>query len=199
MSSTSISSDAAAQVPSRPLRADAARNREKLLAAAREAFTADGAGASLEDIARRAGVGIGTLYRNFPTRQALLEAVYVDEVAAICAAADDLDALAPWDALVAWLRSFADYATTKKALGAELMAYLDGEAPVFLQCRQSIVAAGAPLLERAQQAGEVRSDAELMDVMRMVGGIATIANAEPGQVDRILAVALDGLRPQPAA
>lgn len=199
MSSTSMSTDAAAQVPPRPLRADAARNREKLLAAAREAFTADGAGASLEDIARRAGVGIGTLYRNFPTRQALLEAVYVDEVAAICAAADDLDALAPWDALVSWLRSFADYATTKKALGAELMAYLDGEAPVFLQCRQSIVAAGAPLLERAQQAGEVRSDAELMDVMRMVGGIATIANAEPGQVDRILAVALDGLRPQPAA
>lgn len=199
MSTTSTSSDAAPQpAPERPLRADAARNREKLLAAAREAFTADGAEASLEDIARRAGVGIGTLYRNFPTRQALLEAVYVDEVAAICAAAEDLDDLAPWDALVAWLRSFADYATTKKALGAELMAYLDGEAPVFLQCRQSIVAAGAPLLERARSAGAVREDVELMDVMRMVGGIATIANAEPGQVDRILAVALDGLRPQTA-
>jgi AcrR family transcriptional regulator len=197
--STTSSDTAAEPLPPRPLRADAARNRAKLLGAAREAFTADGAEASLEDIARRAGVGIGTLYRNFPTRQALLEAVYVDEVAAICSAADDLDGLPPWDALVSWLRSFADYATTKKALGAELMAYLDGEAPVFLQCRQSIVAAGAPLLERARRAGEVRSDAELMDVMRMVGGIATIANAEPGQVDRILAVALDGLRPQPAA
>ena len=198
--STSTSSDAAAEpLPVRPLRADAARNRDKLLAAAREAFTEDGADASLEGIARGAGVGIGTLYRNFATRQALLEAVYVDEVEAICSAADDLGRLAPWDALVAWLRSFADYATTMKALGAELLAYLDGEAPVFLQCRQSIVAAGAPLLERAQRAGEVRPDAELMDVMRMVGGIATIANAEPGQIDRILAVALDGLRPQPAA
>jgi AcrR family transcriptional regulator len=197
--STTSTDPAPQPLPPRPLRADAARNRAKLLAAAREAFTEDGAGASLEDIARRADVGIGTLYRNFETRQALLEAVYVDEVAAICAAADDLDELAPWDALVSWLRSFADYAATKKALGAELMAYLDGEAPVFLQCRQSIVAAGAPLLERAQQAGEVRADAELMDVMRMVGGIATIANAEPGQIERILAVALDGLRPQPAA
>ena len=197
--STTTTDPAAQPLPPRPLRADAARNRAKLLAAAREAFTEDGAGASLEDIARRADVGIGTLYRNFETRQALLEAVYVDEVAAICAAADDLDGLAPWDALVSWLRSFAAYAATKKALGAELMAYLDGEAPVFLQCRQSIVAAGAPLLERAQRAGEVRADAELMDVMRMVGGIATIANAEPGQIERILAVALDGLRPQPAA
>ncbi len=139
------------------MRADAARNRAKLLAAARDAFTADGADASLEDIARRAGVGIGTLYRNFATRQELLEAVYVEEIETICAAADQLAGLAPWDALVGWLRSFADYATTKKALAAELMAYLDGDAPMFLQCRQSIMAAGTPLLERAQQAGDVRA------------------------------------------
>jgi AcrR family transcriptional regulator len=181
------------------MRADAARNRAKLLAAARDAFTADGASASLEDIARRAGVGIGTLYRNFATRQELLEAVYVGEIETICAAAEDLDGVAPWEALVVWLRSFADYATTKKALAAELMTYLDGDAPMFLQCRQSIVAAGTPLLERAQAAGAVRPDATLMDVMRMVGGIATIPNPEPGQVDRILAVALDGLRTQPSA
>jgi AcrR family transcriptional regulator len=183
-------------LPQRPKRADAARNYDKLLAAAREAFTDDEAAASLEDIARRAGVGIGTLYRNFPTRQALLEAVYVDEVEAICAAAEDIDGPEPWDALVAWLRSFADYATTKKALGGELMAYMDHDAEVFSHCRQSIVAAGAPLLEAAQRAGDVRSDAVFIDVVRMVGGIATIPNAEPGQVDRILAVALDGLRPR---
>ena len=180
----------------RPKRADAARNYDKLLAAAREAFTADGAAASLEDIARRAEVGIGTLYRHFPTRQALLEAVYLDEVEAICHAADELDGLEPWDALVAWLRSFADYATTKKALAGELMAYLDGDAAMFQQCRTSIVAAGGPLLDAARRAGAVRSDAEFVDVIRMVGGIATIPNAEPGQVDRILAVALDGLRPR---
>ena len=183
-------------LPQRPKRADAARNYDKLLAAALEAFTADGAAASLEDIARRAGVGIGTLYRNFPTRQALLEAVYVDEVEAICRAADDLAGRDPWDALVAWLRSFADYATTKKALAAELMAYMDGDAAVFQHCRQSIVVAGTPLFEAAQRAGAVRPDAVFMDVVRMVGGIATIPNAEPGQVDRILAVALDGLRPR---
>src|SRR3954447_5551640 len=86
-------------LPERPKRADAARNYDKLLAAARDAFTADGVAASLEDIARRAGVGIGTLYRHFPSRQALLEAVYVDEVEAICRAADDLEGLEPWDAL----------------------------------------------------------------------------------------------------
>ncbi|MEY2441249.1 MAG: hypothetical protein QOJ46_675 [bacterium] len=180
----------------RPKRADAARNYDKLLAAARDAFTADGADASLEDIARRAGVGIGTLYRNFPTRQALLEAVYVDEVEAICRAADDLEGRESWDALVTWLRRFADYATTKKALAAELMAYLDGDAAVFAHCRTEIRAAGTPLLAAAQRAGAARSDADFMDVLRMVGGIATIPNAEPGQVDRILAVALDGLRPR---
>jgi AcrR family transcriptional regulator len=183
-------------LPQRPKRADAARNYDRLLTAARDAFTEDGAAASLEDIARRAGVGIGTLYRNFPTRQALLEAVYVDEVEAICRAAGETDGLDPWDALVAWLRNFAGYATTKKALAAELMAYLDGDAAVFAHCRESIVAAGTPLLEAAQRAGAVRRDAAFMDVLRMVGGIATIPNAEPGQLDRILAVALDGLRPR---
>jgi AcrR family transcriptional regulator len=197
MSTTAVTPDSTGtSLPQRPRRADAARNYDKLLAAARDAFTEDGAGASLEDIARRAGVGIGTLYRNFSTRQALLEAVYIDEVEAICRAAEDLDGVEPWDALVTWLRSFADYATTKKALSAELMAYLDGDAQVFLSCRQSIVAAGAPLLEAAQRAGSVRPDAVLIDVVRMVGGIATIPNAESGQVDRILAVALDGLRPR---
>src|SRR5207248_1406973 len=100
----------------RPKRADAARNYDALLAAARDAFTERGAQASLEDIARRAGVGIGTLYRHFATRQALLEAVYYEEVEAICRAAEGLGDREPWDALTAWLRSFAGYATTKKAL-----------------------------------------------------------------------------------
>jgi len=192
--STSISTSVAATLPQRPKRADAARNYDKLIAAARDAFTADEVSASLEDFARRAGVGIGTLYRNFPTRQALLEAVYVDEVEAICRAADDVGDAEPWDALVTWLRSFAGYAATKKALMAELMAYFDGDAPVFTHCRQAIGDAGAPLLAAAQRAGVVREDIVFMDMVRMVGGIATIPNAEPGQVDRILAVALDGLR-----
>lgn len=192
--STPISESGIATLPQRPKRADAARNYDKLIAAAREAFTEDGASASLEDIARRAGVGIGTLYRNFATRQELLEAVYVDEVETICRAAEEVDGADPWEALATWLRSFAGYAATKKALMTELMQYMDGSAPVFTHCRQAIGDAGEPLLEAAQRAGEVREDIVFMDMVRMVGGIATIPHAEPGQVDRILAVALDGLR-----
>ncbi len=197
--SSGLSSQMAAastSIPSRPRRADAARNYDKLIAAAREAFTDDGADASLEGIARRAGVGIGTLYRNFPTRQALLEAVYLEEVEAICRAPEGLGDLDPWEALATWLRNFAGYVTTKYALAGELMSYFDGDATMFMQCRTSILAAATPLLEAAQRAGEVRPDVEAADVMRMVGGIATIPNAEPGQVDRILGVALDGLRPR---
>lgn len=100
----------------RPRRADARRNYEALVAAAREVFAAQGAGGSLEEIARRAQVGIGTLYRHFPTRRELLEAVYVDEVEALCQAAGDLAGLPPWDALVAWLHRFVEYVATKRAL-----------------------------------------------------------------------------------
>jgi AcrR family transcriptional regulator len=190
-----LSSEITTPVPiQRPKRADAARNYDKLLAAAREAFTSQGKDASLEGIARLADVGIGTLYRNFPTRQALLEAVYFEEVEGICRAAGEFEGLDPWEALTGWLRRFADYATTKKALAGELMAYMDEGSAMFLQCRHAIKDAGTPLLEAAQRSGDVRSDVRFMDVVRMIGGIATIPSAEPGQVDRILAVALDGLR-----
>jgi AcrR family transcriptional regulator len=193
--SSVLSSETATSIPTqRPRRADAARNYDKLIAAAREAFTSEGEDASLEGIARRADVGIGTLYRNFPTRQALLEAVYIEEVEGICRAVQEFEGLDPWQALTAWLERFAEYATTKKALAGELMAYMDEGSEVFLQCRHAIKTAGAPLLEAAQRSGDVRSDVRFMDVVRMIGGIATIPNAEPGQVDRILAVALDGLR-----
>ena len=191
-----MSSDLVTQLPQRPRRADAARNYDKLLAAALEAFTTEGEDASLEGIARRAGVGIGTLYRNFPTRQALLEAVYVDEVEGICRAVEEFEGLEPWEALTGWLRRFADFATTKKALMNELMPYMDATSATFLHCRQEIKIAGEPLLEAAQAAGVARSDVNFMDVVRMVGGIGTMANAEPDQVARILDVALDGLRPR---
>ena len=192
---SALSSEITTPAPiQRPKRADAARNYDKLLAAAREAFTSEGEDASLEGIARRADVGIGTLYRNFPTRQALLEAVYFEEVEGICRAAGEFEGLDPWEALTAWLQRFADYATTKKALAGELMAYMDEGSAMFLQCRHAIKDAGTPLLEAAQRSGDVRPDVRIMDVVRIIGGIATIPNAEPGQVDRILAVALDGLR-----
>ena len=115
----------------RPKRADARRNYEKLVAAAAEAFAENGTAASLEEIARRADVGIGTLYRHFPTRQDLLEAVYVDDVEAMSRKAYDLDDSTPWEALVTWLHQFLRYAATKHALADEMMKTTDAEAPVF--------------------------------------------------------------------
>ena len=178
----------------RPKRADARRNYEKLLTAAADAFTEDGTDASLEDIARRAGVGIGTLYRHFPTRQALLEAVYIDEVEEMSRSAHDLADLDPWDALVTWLRQFVRYAATKRALAEELMATNDQDQQVFVACRSAITEAGDLLLGRAQEAGVVRPDTNFTDVGRMVAGIAAIRTADAGQIERILDVALDGLR-----
>jgi AcrR family transcriptional regulator len=177
----------------RPKRADARRNYEKLLRAAGDAFENDGTAASLEDIARRAEVGIGTLYRHFPTRQALLEAVYVDEVEEISAKASQLSDLDPWDALTTWLRQFVRYAATKRALMEEL-TNTDAESPVFVACRSAITTAGEMLLQRAQDAGQVRQDTTFGDVGRMVSGIAAIRAADPGQIERILDMALDGLR-----
>jgi len=181
-------------LPERPKRADARRNEEKLIAAAREAFAEGGTAASLEDIARRAHVGIGTLYRHFPTRQALLEAVYIDEVEAICRSAEDFAGLEPWDALVGWLHRFVSFAATKRALFDELLPYIGPDAEVFKSCSVAIRATGDGLLQRAQEAGVVRSDVNFMDVARLVGGIAVLRSAEPAEIERILDLALDGLR-----
>ncbi len=180
-------------VSRRPKRADAQRNYDKLLAAARAAFTEADTDASLEGIARRAGVGIGTLYRHFPTRQILIEAVYVDEVEALSRSARDLAELPPWEALAAWLRRFVDYVATKQALINELFAD-GGSTEVFASCRSSLWGAGEPLLVRAQEAGIVRSDVNIADVLHLVSGIAKISQIEPGQIDHLLGVALDGLR-----
>jgi AcrR family transcriptional regulator len=180
----------------RPKRADARRNEEKLVTAAREAFAERGSETSLEDIARRAEVGIGTLYRHFPTRPALLEAVYLDEVETICRSADDFAGLEPWEALTSWLRRYAGFAATKRALFDELLPYIGQDAEVFQSCKTAIRTTGDALLQRAQDARVVRPDVTFMDVARMVGGIATIRPAEPAEIDRILDVALDGLRPR---
>jgi|KBSMisStandDraft_5_1062788.scaffolds.fasta_scaffold06968_6 AcrR family transcriptional regulator len=179
----------------RPQRADARRNYEKLVSAAREAFAEDGTSASLEDIARRAHVGIGTLYRHFPTRQHLLEAVYLDEVEAICRSAADLADLEPWDALVTWLRQFVGFAATKRALAQEMLGTIGSDAEVFRTCRVAISSAGDELLGRAQAAGAVRADASFIDIARLLGGIASI-DSDPEQIERILDIVIDGLRYQ---
>ncbi len=181
----------------RPMRADARRNYEKVLMAAREAFAEGGESTALEEIARRAGVGIGTLYRHFPSRQALLEAVYVNEVEQVCRTAEQLDGADPWEALNGWFEHLIGYLATKRALAHELLNYLDQDAPLFRDCRTSLYAAGEPLLERAQEAGVVRPDVEFSDVMHMVIGIAKIPASDRAQTEHILRIALDGLRYQP--
>jgi AcrR family transcriptional regulator len=182
------------QLSPRPKRADARRNYEKVVTAAREAFAEGGASTSLEEIARSAQVGIGTLYRHFPNRQALLEAVYVEELQGMCRSAADFADLPPWDALAGWLHGFVGYMATKQALAQELMDYVDRDAPVFQSCRAALFAAGEPLLKRAQDARVARADTNLHEVIQMIGGIAKIPTSEPGQIDHILDIALDGLR-----
>ena len=183
----------------RPKRADARRNYEKVLTAAREAFAEGGESTALEEIARRAGVGIGTLYRHFPNRQALLEALYVGEVEDLCQVAADLDDTDPWRALNAWFDGFLSYMATKQALAAELLNYLDRDNELFKVCRTSLWAAGEPLLTRAQEAGVVRPDVTIDDVIPMVMGIAKIPTADRAQTEHMLRIALDGLRYRPEA
>jgi AcrR family transcriptional regulator len=181
------------QLQQRPKRADARRNYEKLVAAAREEFGEHGTSAPLEDVAARAGLGIGTLYRHFPTRQALLEAVYVDEVEAMARAADDLASLPPWEALTQWFQQYVGFAATKKAL-TEALLEAAPDSDVLLACRTALTGAGTGLIERAQRAGVVRPDTDFLDVGRLVSGIAMVPTADPEQKQRMLQLALDGLR-----
>src|SRR5216684_2059689 len=147
------------------MRADARRNHERLLAAAAATFTEHAADdASLEEIARRAGVGIGTLYRHFPTRQALLEAVYKDQAQA-------LHARAP-EALVTWLRAMIEFGATKRSLSKSLMATLGKDSELLSLCSTMIREGATPLLTRAQEAGEVRADTDTTDLLRLSHAIA---------------------------
>jgi AcrR family transcriptional regulator len=181
----------------RPKRADARRNYENVLVAAREAFAEGGEATSLEEIARRAGVGIGTLYRHFPNRQALVEALYVGEVEEVCRSAVALGDGDPWESLSTWFESLIRYLATKRVLAAELLDYMDKDASLFQVCRESLFSAGEPLLTRAQAAGAVRGDVTIADVIQMVVGIGKIPASDPAQTEHLLRVALDGLRYTP--
>lgn len=195
MSTTADSTENTGRViATRPRRADAQRNYDKVIAAAREAFAERGAATSLEEVARRAGVGIGTLYRHFPSRGALVEAIYLDEVEALCTSAEDFAELPPWEALHAWLHRFVAYMATKHALAEELQAVVDRDATIFQSSRAAFYAAGEPLLRRAQEAHAARPDADLPEVIQMLVGIAKIPAGDPAQIEHILEIALDGLR-----
>lgn len=178
----------------RPKRADALRNYEKLISSARAVFAEQGTDASLETIAEHAGVGIGTLYRNFPSRHELLEAVYLEQAEDIGRRADELSSLAPWDALVTWMHEYVAFAQSKRQLADSLFDYVDRDDQVFVSCGSIITGRGEPLLTRAQEAGEVRKDVTFLEAARMVGGISAMPNLEDEQRHRLVDLALDGLR-----
>jgi AcrR family transcriptional regulator len=187
-------SESPEQSPARAQRSDAKRNYDKIVLAAREAFAETGASTSLEAIARRSEVGIGTLYRHFPTRQALLEAVYVGELQELCKSTQELLELPPWESFVAVMHRLVGYLATKKALANELLDYVDRGAAFFQTCRGDLFTAVEPVLERAQDAKVVRADTDFTEIVQLVGGISKIEVTAPGQRDHILDIALDGLR-----
>jgi AcrR family transcriptional regulator len=172
-------------------RSDARRNREALTRAARTAFAAHGLDAALEQVARDAGVSIGTLYRHFPTRQALLEAVYTEEIQNMADAAEALADRDPWDALSTWLRQYVGFAATKKALAEAL---LETDSDVLATCRTALLGAGDGLLERAQAAGVVRRDTSFTDVARLISSVAVVQTVDDAQRERLVDLALDSLR-----
>jgi AcrR family transcriptional regulator len=184
-------------VTDRPLRADARRNRDKLLAAATEAFAADGEDVALETVAARAGVGIGTLYRHFPNRDALVVAAYQHEVDALCGAAAELLATYPPDAaLRAWTERFADYVAAKRRMGNALRSAVAGDSPLFAQTRERILGALQLLLDAGAASGTLRSDVAPMDVMRVINGIWYLTDGAQWREDvgRMLDLVIDGLR-----
>jgi AcrR family transcriptional regulator len=181
----------------RTLRADAQRNRDKLLTAATQAFADEGEDVPLETIAARAGVGIGTLYRHFPSREALAAAAYRTEVDALCAASADLLESLPADqALRAWTERFADYIATKRAMGDALRSAAGSDSPLFAETRSRILGALRLLLEAGAASGRLRADVEPRDVMRVINGIWYLPNGPEWRADvgRMLDLVIDGLR-----
>jgi AcrR family transcriptional regulator len=180
-----------------PMRADARRSHARLLAAATAAFAEHGADAPLEDIARRAGVGIGTLYRHFPSRLDLQEAVFRNQVDAVCAQGEELaSAPSAGDAFAEWLRALSTYLVTKRGLAGALIAAHGRDSEVISSCSQVMRGTAGRLLERAQQAGAVRPDLTSTDVMMLVHGVVVATERTPDQADRLLSLMLDGLRPR---
>jgi AcrR family transcriptional regulator len=175
-------------------RADAQRNREKILAAARAAFAEPGAEVSMAEVSRRAGVGMATLYRNFPGRRELLEALYTDEVDALCEAGDAAEGTTPSERFTGWVRRFFAYFARKRPIATELLAHVDGDDPVFGENRARVLATGRPLLDAAQRAGEVRDDLTLEQILDMTIAIAKL-NGDADYVEPMLRTMLDGLRP----
>jgi AcrR family transcriptional regulator len=187
---------------SRPVRrkprADAQRNRERILAAAKEAFTRSGANASLDDIAKQAGVGPGTLYRHFPARDALLEAVYRTEVEKLAAAERKFaETMPPVEALRAWMLLFVDYIATKKIIAPALNTLLGGPSKVVEASYTQIYEGIRALVKRAIKSGDIRRDLDPVDLLKALIGVSYVASSPDWQQSarRLVDILIGGSRP----
>jgi AcrR family transcriptional regulator len=181
----------------RPMRADARRNRERLVEAARAVFAARGSEASIEEIARKADVGVGTLYRHFPRRIDLVEAVYREDVDALVAKGEELATQAgPWEALAQWLEAFVAYAAAKRTFLTELHEAFEKNPDLAVSSREKIGAMTGRLLAGGQGAGVVRPDIDQRELMQLVGGMCMAQGATEQQNLGLLTFVLDGIRPR---
>ncbi|MDQ1742540.1 MAG: hypothetical protein QOE23_879 [Pseudonocardiales bacterium] len=179
----------------RPMRADARRNYERVLKAARDVLADRGSEATMEEIAKRADVGVGTLYRHFPRRIDLVEAVYREDVEGLAALAVRVSTeTEPWDALVEWLHGFVRYGRSKRAFLTELHEAFEKSPDLALRSRERIGEAAELVLTRAQQAGVAREDIDGSDLMQLVGGMCMARTATPDRNERLLDLVLDGIR-----
>ncbi len=179
-------------------RADAQRNRDRILEVAKEAFTRSGADTSLDDIAKRAGLGPGTLYRHFPTREELLQAVYRTEVEKLAAAERKLaETLPPIEALRAWMLLFVDYVATKHLIAPALNALVGDPKKVFEASYAKIWGAIRALVERAIESGDIRRDLDAVDLLRALVGVSNVASGTDWQQSarRLVDILITGSRP----
>lgn len=179
----------------RPMRADARRNYERLLAAAAELFAEEGTNAALDDVARRAGIGNATLYRHFPTRQDLVEALLTDRYDDLRTAAERLlDDPDPRVALITWLRFFIAHITAYRGLAGTVMDTLGNPASELSGSCQGMRAGASKLLGRAQDAGVFRPDLTISELLRLTNGVALAAQSHPDETDRLLKLLTEGLQ-----
>jgi AcrR family transcriptional regulator len=188
----------AAKTPSRKPRSDARRNRERILEVAKEAFTRSGANTSLDDVAKDAGVGAGTLYRHFPTRDMLLEAVYRTEVEKLAAAQQRFaETMPPVEALRAWMLLFVDYIAAKQIIAPALNTLVGGPSKLYEGTRAHIQGAIEALVKRAIKSGDIRKDLEPFDLLRALIGVANVATSPDWQQSarRLVDILISGSRP----
>jgi AcrR family transcriptional regulator len=186
------------QARDRKPRTDAQRNRERILEVAKEALTQSGANASLDEIAKQAGVGPGTLYRHFPTREELIEAVYRTEVEKLAAAERTFaETMPPLDALRAWMLLFVDYIATKKIIAPALNSMVGGPSKVFEASYGQVWEAIRALVKRAVKNGDIRKDLDPIDLLRALIGVANVATSPDWQQSarRLVEILVLGARP----